>query len=1127
MSRMRLLASEGKHRVLDRRADGFIPGEGVAVVVLKPLDRAVRDGDTIHAVIRGSAVNYSGRTGHLTEPSPEAEKEVVAEALARADVDPKSVSYIELNGAGTVLGDSAEANALGEIFSGNRSGPLFLGSVKSGIGNLEAASGLVGMIKVILSMRFRTLPAMLHFEQPNRFVRWRELPFQVVSETVPWDERCRPFRAGVSSFGVGGANVHVVLEECPRDMGNKGLPGAVHLSRPREVDEPPRLYVCSARSWEVLKQGLSRLYQTVAERIGPGDLGNLAYTLGAGREHFSHRLAWVVSTRDELLSAMRRCMETEIWESLSEEEGYFYGVVPTKSTSRKKSFPWMAEGKKEAASARRKTEFVFAFASFRPEETASWRDVESRGAPAWIRKVLMERKGKVNALLDRFLSSARERGFTLSSQVADKVERVLRGVAFQETAARFLWELGVRPVRTVAAGWGEYAKHCFENPDKMETICSDLVNRASSDEPFMGESDPPFGISDPDVFVFSPASVLRGAEVLGRAARAHVRGVSLRWELSAGDGLKRKLALPSYPFEGRRYWPVPDGVEPTGSEALEVGVEKEAAENANRASTDVGPVRSEDLAERINAVFMHGMVEKLGFRPEEIDVDRPLEAYGFDSIFLVSCLEELERSLGVVISRFEVTDASTLRGIVECCVSVVLRKSPASDTIRHTFSKNTRRTDRNDSEERIAVVGMAGRFPEADDLDEYWENLVSARESIVEVPRERFDLSALYDPNSRKPGKTVSKWAGLIRDIDSFDAAGFHVHPRALRSMDPQQRLLLQEARKALTDAGYESGDGFSKRVGVYIGVSAHEYAWRLLRDGKPLDHYAGLGTARSMAANRISHFFGFTGPSLTVDTACSSSLAAVHLAVRALQRGECDVALAGGVNLILDPSAFLIFSKAGVLSPSGRCRVFDDGGDGYVRGEAVGVVVLKTLGRALRNEDGIRGVVLGSALNHNGENFSITAPSLRGQIALLEEVYGGSGVDPGSISYVEAGSTGSREGDPLETRALLSVLGGASSPPLSCALGSVKPNIGHAEAASGIAGLLKTLLALQRKTIPPLVIHSNMNRAIDLSASRLFIPHEPLGWSAGELPRRAAVTSFGYGGANAHLVVEEAPSSD
>ena len=418
--------------------------------------------------------------------------------------------------------------------------------------------------------------------------------------------------------------------------------------------------------------------------------------------------------------------------------------------------------------------------------------------------------------------------------------------------------------------------------------------------------------------------------------------------------------------------------------------------------------------------------------------------------------------------------------------------------------------------EPIAIIGIGCRFPGAEGPEAFWRLLRDGVDGVGPIPASRWDAEALRDLDIPRRG-------GFLEGVDQFDADFFGISPREAVFVDPQHRLLLEVAWEALEDGGQPPERWAGAPVGVFIGIATNDYAQLQAKRGGASDGYRITGSAASIAANRLSHFFDFRGPSLAIDTACSSSLVAVHLACRSLWDGESELALAGGVNLILLPEVLASFAKAGFLSADGRCKTFDAQADGYVRGEGAGMVVLKPLSRASADGDPIYAVIRGGAVNQDGRTNGLTAPSRLAQEAVLRAAYPQAGISPGQVDYVEAHGTGTLLGDPIELAALGAVLAEGRDTGRRCALGSVKTNIGHLEAAAGVAGLIKTALALHHRAIPPSLHFSEPNPHIAFDALPLRVQRELEAWPENGRPAIAGVSSFGFGGTNAHLVLEEA----
>ncbi|PCK07194.1 MAG: hypothetical protein COA42_15635, partial [Alteromonadaceae bacterium] len=439
----------------------------------------------------------------------------------------------------------------------------------------------------------------------------------------------------------------------------------------------------------------------------------------------------------------------------------------------------------------------------------------------------------------------------------------------------------------------------------------------------------------------------------------------------------------------------------------------------------------------------------------------------------------------------------------------------------------------------IAIIGMAGRFPGADNYREFWQNLVDGRSSIREIPQERWDWREVYGDPAQAGNKTNIKWGGFIHDVDKFDPLFFNISPQEANYTDPQHRLFLQSVWHAIEDAGYRSCDLAGKQIGVYAGVSKNDYAELMRENSETIISFVSTGTVHSILANRVSYLLDLRGKSEVVDTACSSFLVALNNAVRDLRSDQCEAAIVGAVNTMLTPTMFISHSKSGMLSQDGKCKTFDADANGYVRGEGVGVVLLKPLCDAQQDNDQVIGIIKGCAVAHGGRSNALTSPKVSSQAAVITAALNDADVDASTIGYVEAHGTATPLGDPVEINGLKAAYLADNDSPSSdinseqathCGLSSVKTNIGHLECAAGVAGLIKVLLSFKHKKIPSLLHYKKLNPYIELSGSPFFIVSETHDWQRltqddQEIPLRAGLSSFGMGGVNAHVILEEPPA--
>jgi acyl transferase domain-containing protein len=426
--------------------------------------------------------------------------------------------------------------------------------------------------------------------------------------------------------------------------------------------------------------------------------------------------------------------------------------------------------------------------------------------------------------------------------------------------------------------------------------------------------------------------------------------------------------------------------------------------------------------------------------------------------------------------------------------------------------------------EPIAIIGIGCRFPGAQDPEAFWQLLRDGVDAITEIPSDRWDINAFYD-EAVTPGKINTRWGGFLEQVDGFDAGFFGISPVEAESMDPQQRLVLEVAWEAVENAGLAPDKLAGSQTGVFLGISNSDYTKLICRNFSNITAYHNIGNLLSLHASRISYLLDLRGPSVAVDTICSSALVAVHYACQSLHSGDTDLCIVGGINLILSPEGTIGCSQARLLAPDGRCKAFDASANGYVRSEGCGLVVIKRLSDALRDRDNIQAIIKGSAVNQDGRSNGITAPNGLAQQAVIRQALKNAKVAPAQISYFETHGPGTALGDPIEVKSLKAVLMQDRLPDQPCWIGSVKTNIGHLEAAAGIAGLLKVVLSLQHQQIPASLHLKKLNPYISLEGTPFSIPTELQPWSVDKQRRLAGVSSFGIGGTNSHVILEEAPT--
>ncbi|WP_204824184.1 SDR family NAD(P)-dependent oxidoreductase [Paenibacillus nicotianae] len=583
--------------------------------------------------------------------------------------------------------------------------------------------------------------------------------------------------------------------------------------------------------------------------------------------------------------------------------------------------------------------------------------------------------------------------------------------------------------------------------------------------------------------------------------------------------------------------------------------------------------------------YLKKLLSSVLMMPErQIEADAPLEKYGIDSIMVMKLTDQLETVFGSLSKTLffeyhnlqELTEyflKSHRKSLIQLLnigkehhsktkaepnqvpiVSTTLQNpkntrntkaskdatysypnrvaEPADDAITATEQSSSTALD-------IAIIGLAGRYPEAENISQYWENLKNGKDCITEIPQERWDYKVHTDmQRSSQDTKASGKWGGFIEGVDRFDALFFNISPREAERIDPQERLFLESVYAAIEDAGYtrnnlvpSTNQSKLNKVGVYVGVMYQEYQLYGVESQKSYQEPFALNGNPASIANRVSYYFNFHGPSMVVDTMCSSSLTAIHLACQSLQKQECEVAIAGGVNVSVHPNKYVMLTQGHFLSSKGRCESFGEGGDGYVPGEGVGTAILKPLAKAIADGDHIYGVIKGTAINHGGKTNGYTVPNPHQQAEVIDKAIQESDIDPRSISYIEAHGTGTSLGDPIEIAGLTKMFDRYTSDRSFCAIGSAKSNIGHCESAAGIAGVTKVLLQMKHQKLAPSIHSQPANPNIDFGKTPFVVQHQLDEWKRPviaidhvmtEVPLTAGVSSFGAGGSNAHIVIQE-----
>lgn len=1363
-SRAQMLSPDGHCYAFDNRANGFVPGEGLGVVILKRLNEAIQDHDHIYGIIKGITVNQDGTTNGITAPSAQSQTDLELAAFHSANIDPKTINYIEAHGTGTKLGDPIEIAALTKSFHYFTHDKQFcpIGSVKTNIGHCRYASGIAGLIKVLLAMQYQQVPASLNFENANENIDFTETPFYVNKDLMPWLRKNElPLRATVSSFGFSGVNAFAIIEEYVDSIPIENNTSTGFIILPLSAKNPNQLIEYAKVLQEFIESN-------------PISLDNLAYTYQVGRQAMNYRVAFIADTKTSLLENIKQFIRREdsgnyiqnkidevkvrekfhfaIDESLTRNEAidiakawvdgkeitwkklyhylpykiatptypfakevYHFKMIKVNSLIDNSLFyavPLLQVNQCGHNKTRINSESVSIWlAGLDPNinetlklhfKTISVNTLPSLHKPddifdsfkillTYVKSIIYQKSTAEHYLLlvapnhqtafsYRYLSGflktlAKEYPairakiiFIESNDVIKIVAQELYLETFNdleiyyqenqrliktyqqvypnyESASSFkpngvYWITGangglgkilieylaelnsitlILSSRTLHFSMNDYIDnhhikyipcdvsipaeveatfniikntygklngiiHCagvtrdsfiiHKNDDEIKEVLAPKIagvinldektknekldfmvffSSISSVLGHVGQSDYALANTFMDYYAQYRIALVNQKQRFGKT-------VAINWPLWKSTGMQiaeqiKDSILQSHGMDLL----MPDQGVAALEAILSMDFQQVIVATGKLAqlkqvfleNSRVGPIMKDNRNSDINLArkkLLTKLIElfsdAIEMPVEKIEPDRAFEYYGVDSLIIMSLNEKLT-ALSTRLSKTLFYEYQTLHELNEfllnhyydeCIKWIDLKSLITSHSVdKPIFTLKQKKSSSEPKKKnnfKIAIIGMCGRYPQAGTIETFWENLHQSRDCISEIPKNKWNWQDIYidKQNSSYSGKSYCKYGGFIEGFASFDSLFFNISPNEAINIDPQERLSLECCWELLERSGYTRerlAKQYDKKLGVFVGVTKNSFQSNPFNSSEkflPTSPYWSI-------ANRISYFLDVNGPSIAIDTACSASLVSLHTASLYLKNGECKLAIVGGVNLYLHSSSYIYLCANQMLSEQNSCQSFGNHADGFIPGEGIGYLLLKPLEEAINDEDNILAVIRGSSVNHGGKTNGYTVPSPYAQSELVLQALKEADIHPRTISYIEAHGTGTTLGDPIEINGLTKAFKQYTDDNQYCSIGSVKSNIGHCEAAAGIAGITKVILQMQNKKLVPSLHAEKLNTNIDFTTSPFKLQQTLEDWIRPcvnitgenmEYPRIAGISAFGAGGANAHVIIEE-----
>ncbi|MEE8056697.1 MAG: SDR family NAD(P)-dependent oxidoreductase [Pseudomonadales bacterium] len=1116
-----LLQEDGQFHILDRRATGIVLGEGAGMVLLKPLSQAEKDGDCIYAVIDAIAINNDGRTAGPATPNIAAQKAVMLAALQQSSCKAEQMQYLDINGSGSEVTDLLEIKAIESVYRSQPSQPFYLGSMKPNIGHPLCAEGMASFIKLVLSVHHQCLVPFLSGQESLEHYSLEAANFVLPRVQQSLD---LPY-AALNCFADGGTNAHVILKQYALNQ----------VSVVRAPLTLPMMNRVDIRTLQPLQEkhpsktsALNHVFtqSTVWQQRISIDHPIIKNHQAYGQELLPG-LAWI-----------------DLLYQWFDEIGMSHDTLELKHLSIYR--PLIVS---QSSPVELKIEAL--------EETSYWKLTVSDLSASDSQSPLY-----ITAEMHRVEPIDFDEVINLEESIKacegyQRIETLYQQAQTQQLNHTGMMKAEGRVYTSADVVW----MHIVLNKAAQITQDAYLFHPTLMDGSVIGSSD-----------LFSKQLGVEKRLFLPlfyesfRASKA-IRGECYTRLLQSSVDYKNELinlTLEFFNITGKKIGELKNfKIKLVRHEGL-INPDRREPFKVSASSNPSPSTESVTFSfASMDALLTSIIASQLRITIDLVDINAGYYELGLDSARLLDVVRLIGTALSTRLSPtllFEYTTIASLSQHLTATygelnasttpqeIRPIEAKQPSASAFQRPALRAASTThspltaghadfyNNAGSPQEIAVIGMAGRYPQASNLNEFWENLKAGKDCITEIPADRWDVNH-FDGLQSASGKALSKWGGFIAQADCFDPQFFRISPREAETMDPQERLFLEACWEAVEDAGYTPenivapvGENQRRPVGVFVGVMHKDYTL-LQNEAVNQGQEIPLSLSHASIANRVSYFCNFHGPSMAIDTLCSSSLTALHLAIESIQRGESRVALAGGVNLSLHPNKYMTYGMADMHSSDGYCHTFGKGGDGYVSAEGIGAILLKPLHQAIQDRDHIYATIKGSVINHVGKGSGMYVPNPVAQGDMIQQCFEKTGIDPRTISYIEAHGTGTSLGDPIEIQGLVRAFSQYTQDKQFCSIGSVKSNIGHAESAAGISGLSKVILQLYHKTLVPSLHSETVNPYIDLPDSPFYIQHKTEHWKQPAItgkdksqvfPRRAGLSAFGATGSNVHIILEE-----